>query len=249
MHLSRCHALYQASLCGLYVLAQDRDDPGRGHGADGGGSGSRPLLWQRTRQGGGEGSPGGPLAGEWASAQVAEARLPTRERSSTTVLEPDLGEAGMGVCADLLLGHPADGLSNGGAPEGTDETRNFTLGAYSKASFIGLTKETLHFPNVARLLNTFLQHVAPGHSWTSLAVHVNYELPVHKDLGSGPRPNAVVALSHFEGGRAVAGGQFGARLSRRPAWPTSGHGLFVTWRHHLFPLPCCGSLYSEIDSL
>ena len=57
-------------------------------------------------------------------------------------------------------------------------------------------------PGSARpeLLNTFLQHVAPGHSWTSLAVHVNYELPVHKDLGSGPLPNAVVALSHFEGG-------------------------------------------------
>ena len=28
--------------------------------------------------------------------------------------------------------------------------RNFTIGAYSKTSFIGLTRETLQFPNVAR---------------------------------------------------------------------------------------------------
>ena len=42
--------------------------------------------------------------------------------------------------------------------------------------------------------------MAPGHSWTSFAAQVNYELPVHKDIGSGPLRNAVIALSHFEGG-------------------------------------------------
>ena len=50
-----------------------------------------------------------------------KAGLPTGKGPSTAVVEPDLGEAGMGACADLLFGHPADGLPNCGAPTGTDE--------------------------------------------------------------------------------------------------------------------------------
>ena len=50
-----------------------------------------------------------------------KAGLPTGKGPSTAVVEPDLGEAEMGAGADLLFGHPADGLPNCGAPTGTDE--------------------------------------------------------------------------------------------------------------------------------
>mmetsp|Transcript_110347 Transcript_110347/g.154888 ORF Transcript_110347/g.154888 Transcript_110347/m.154888 type:complete len:321 (-) Transcript_110347:248-1210(-) len=77
---------------------------------------------------------------------------------------------------------------------------SFTVGACSRAAFIGISKHTAGHPNLCRLLSRFMVHLLPHHKWTTLAIHVNCQLPVHRDTGSGPADNALVARTPFEGG-------------------------------------------------
>ena len=78
--------------------------------------------------------------------------------------------------------------------------RSFTIGIYGRQQLVGICKETLPFSNVCRLLNSFVLHLCSGLTWTTLAIHLDYDSPVHLDVANGPEPNLVVLLSTTEQG-------------------------------------------------
>ena len=61
-------------------------------------------------------------------------------------------------------------------------------------------KETLTHSNVCRLLCSYIQHLCPSFCWTTLAVHLNYAAPVHKDPANGPHQNLLTLISSTEKG-------------------------------------------------
>ncbi|CAE7424188.1 Ank2 [Symbiodinium sp. CCMP2592] len=77
---------------------------------------------------------------------------------------------------------------------------SFSLGAFSRTCFVGICRNTLRYPNLCRLVNRYIIHTLPEHHWTSVAIHWNCQLPLHRDHGNGPVPNALFSLSAFEGG-------------------------------------------------
>ena len=82
----------------------------------------------------------------------------------------------------------------------SSRARSFTIGIYGRQQLVGICKETLPFSNVCRLLNSFVLHLCSGLTWTTIAIHLDYDSPVHLDVANGPEPNLVVLLSTTEQG-------------------------------------------------
>ena len=77
---------------------------------------------------------------------------------------------------------------------------SFTVGVYARQQLVGLAKETLTHSNVCRLFCSYTEHLCPSFCWTTLAVHLNYEAPVHKDPANGPHQNLLTLISSTEKG-------------------------------------------------
>ncbi|CAE6911230.1 unnamed protein product [Symbiodinium sp. CCMP2592] len=80
------------------------------------------------------------------------------------------------------------------------QARSFHLGVCARGPLIGICKATPLHHNVCRLLTCLVKHVHPEHSFTSLAVNVNYFAPPHKDTQNGPQHNLIISLSQQDHG-------------------------------------------------
>jgi len=80
------------------------------------------------------------------------------------------------------------------------EASSFHLGVCARGALVGICKDTLQHKHVCRLLCFFVQHVCPGHRFTSIAVNRNYQTPPHRDLQNGPEENLILSLSLHDAG-------------------------------------------------
>ena len=77
---------------------------------------------------------------------------------------------------------------------------SFTVGVYARAQLVGHCKATLPHTNVCKLLCMYVPHLCGSFRWTSIAVHVNYNTPVHRDPAHSPDMSLLTMLSSTEKG-------------------------------------------------
>ena len=87
--------------------------------------------------------------------------------------------------------HLAAGTLQGGA---------FFAGAYAKGGLVGLRKSCHSHPLCIQVFTKLLCRLFPGCRFTSLAVFVNVQTSMHKDIYNDAFPNLVIALSNFTHG-------------------------------------------------
>ena len=87
--------------------------------------------------------------------------------------------------------HLATGQKAGGA---------FFAGAYAKGGLVGLRKSCHSFPHCVKIFARLLAQTFPGYPSTSLAIFVNVQTLMHKDVYNAPFDNLALGLSNFTHG-------------------------------------------------
>ena len=83
---------------------------------------------------------------------------------------------------------------------GTLKGGAFFAGAYAKGGLVGLRRSCHTHPTCIQVFTKLLCRLFPGFRFTSLAVFVNVQTSMHKDIYNDAFPNLVVALSDFKHG-------------------------------------------------
>ena len=74
----------------------------------------------------------------------------------------------------------------------------FVTGAFARVK-VGLRSNVGVFPNVTRLLARFVRQELPEHPFTSIVMFDDVQTDPHRDTQNAFVPNAVMAITSFEG--------------------------------------------------
>ena len=88
---------------------------------------------------------------------------------------------------------------------------SFTIGIFARPQLVGLCKATLQHANTSKLLCHFVAHLCSSFRWTTLAIHLNYSAPVHRDFANSADQSLLALLREAYGLRTQRAGTF-----RRP---------------------------------
>ena len=95
---------------------------------------------------------------------------------------------------------------------GGHRVASFSCGAYSQGRLQGLRANSKRFPNACRVFVSFVNHFLPGHCFATISVFKNLQTDCHVDAGNCNFPNAVFALSSFQGGEIWVGDGRGSQV-------------------------------------
>ena len=126
--------------------------------------------------------------------------------------------------------HLATGQKAGGA---------FFAGAYAKGGLVGLRKSCHSFPSCVRIFARLLAQTFPGLPFTSLAIFVNVQTKMHKDIYNAPFDNLAIGLSNFTHGEIWCERSSGTVERLVKGVPTKGVLLDVAQRPCVLPAHSC----------
>ena len=126
--------------------------------------------------------------------------------------------------------HLATGQKAGGA---------FFAGAYAKGGLVGLRKSCHSFPSCVRVFARLLAQTFPGLPFTSLAIFVNVQTQMHKDIYNAPFDNLAIGLSNFTHGEIWCERSSGTVERLVKGVPTKGVLLDVAQRPCVLPAHEC----------
>ena len=135
-----------------------------------------------------------PLRVLTSTETVSALRLPTAEDVASMLPKGCVSvqdAASLVPLLELEEPHLAAGTHKGGA---------FFAGAYAKRGLVGLRRSCHTHPTCILVFTKLLCRLFPGFRFTSLAVFVNVQTSMHKDIYNDACPNLVVALSDFKQG-------------------------------------------------
>ena len=121
---------------------------------------------------------------------------------------------------------------------------SFTIGIFARPQLVGLCKATLQHANTSKLLCHFVAHLCSSFRWTTLAIHLNYSAPVHRDFANSADQSLLALLREAYGLRTQRAGTF-----RRPH-KACDRAATISYkiRHHLSG-KCSVARYAGLETV
>ena len=123
--------------------------------------------------------------------------------SSAEILAHDLlawGQCSLWEAVRQVVGHLSFEKPRHRTMTDQHGAHSFTIGIFARPQLVGLCKATLQHANTSKLLCHFVAHLCPSFKWTTLAVHLNYSAPVHRDFANSDNQSLLALLSSSEQG-------------------------------------------------
>ena len=114
-------------------------------------------------------------------------------------------------------------------------SRSFTVGIYGRAQLVGLCKATLPHTNVCKLLCRYVSHLSEFFCWTSIAVNVKYNTPVHRDIANSSDMSLLTMLSSTEKGGLWVQTDAGCDYQEVPGGTCAGSSFQLQDQYIIFP--------------